>query len=105
MRRQHAIVQGHIEDDILFALLGTALAADIDGLLREIRSTLRQAVDEVFADAMSDINMVFAGDVRAAAPVVRDAAAELRLRAFSDTVKTLKDRHESLLRTITLQQG
>lgn len=100
MSRQHTIVQGYIQDEILFELLGTTLSTEMGDLLGKTQSKLHEIVKEVFGDAMSDIDLAFSGGLQPAQPTVHDEAAELRLRAFADTVKKLRERHESLLATI-----
>ncbi|KAL1878541.1 hypothetical protein VTK73DRAFT_7882 [Phialemonium thermophilum] len=100
MARQHKIVQGHIENDMLFHLLGSTLSAEMGQLMDGTQNALRLIIDEVFQGLMSDINMVFVNGSVPTQPIVRDEAATAGLREFAETVERLRERHEDVLETI-----
>lgn len=83
----------------MFPQLAIAISTSMNAAIAETEKTLAKLLRSTLRSIKEDVDMIFLSQATVR-PVKRDEEREGRLRAFADELKTLKQSHERVLRSI-----
>ncbi|CAJ0551485.1 Ff.00g114150.m01.CDS01 [Fusarium sp. VM40] len=99
--RQRSIVQGHIEQGVIFPQMAVAISESMDKLIKTTSGRLNTILRSVLATIESDLDIVFQSYQRShASPPTHYEGQEDKMNEFADEIRDLGQRHKQLLQSI-----
>ncbi|KAG8670948.1 hypothetical protein FPOAC1_004183 [Fusarium poae] len=96
--RQRSIVQGHIEQGVIFPKMGIAISESMESLIKTTSTNLKTILTGVMATVKADVDIALGSHSRSR--VTLDKSRQERMREFADEVKCLREGHERLLQSV-----
>lgn len=93
--RQISIVQGHIEQGVIFPKMGIAMSENMDQLIHATSQRLEGMLSGILAIVSSDLDIVFQRS-----RATRDETRDSKIRDFTSQIKSLREKHKLLLQNV-----
>ncbi|KAF4493723.1 hypothetical protein FAGAP_10157 [Fusarium agapanthi] len=99
--RQMSIIQGHIEEGLIFPKLSIAVAESMNNLIAITSIRLGSILSDAFDIIKADLNIMFQSCEIPQVSLAADAGERAtKIKEFAEEIANLRQRHERLLRTV-----
>ncbi|XEV04523.1 hypothetical protein FSHL1_009810 [Fusarium sambucinum] len=96
--RQRSIVQGHIEQGVIFPKMGINIAESMESLIKATSKSLKMILTGAIATVRTDVDIALRSHSRSREPL--DKLRHERMREFADEIKSLREGHKRLLQSV-----
>lgn len=96
--RQRSIVQGHIQQGVIFPQMAVAISESMERLIKLTSERLNTMLRSVLATIETDLDIVFQSYQRSRVnPTAHNESRDDKIREFADEIRDLGMRHKELL--------
>lgn len=99
--RQRSIVQGHIEQGVIFPQMAVAISESMNKLINTTSGRLNAMLRTILATIKADLDIVFQSYQRShASATTHGEGQEDKMKEFADEIRDLGQKHKQLLQRI-----